>query len=259
MTGIVREKSGRSRPGGRPRSARETRCERCALHTRCLPLGLEVEALSSFDAIIEHPHPLKRGQRLMHQSQTFESLFVVRSGSLKQVVEQPGQRDQVTHFYLPGEVVGLDGIAESRCYGSVVALESTFVCELPFHRLDDLAEQVPELRGELFRCMSRELCNDQRMMCLLSGRTADQRLASFMLGLSERFRSRGCSPYCFHLSMSRSDIGSYLGLALETVSRVLARFQEQRLVSVDGRELCIEDHASLVALAEEGTGRHSGP
>lgn len=96
------------------------------------------------------------------------------------------------------------------------------------------------------------------MMCLLSGRTADQRLASFVLGLSERFRARGCSPYCFHLSMSRSDIGSYLGLALETVSRVLARFQEQAMVTVAGRELCIHDHAALVALAEDSAGRHTG-
>lgn len=235
----------------RHQPSRETRCERCTLQARCLPLGLEVEALASFDAIIEHPRPLKRGQALMRQGQRFESLYVVRSGSLKQVVAQPGQRDQVTHFHLPGEVVGLDGIAESLCYGSVLALESTFVCELPFHRLDELAEQVPELRGELYRCMSRELRNDQRMMCLLSGRTADQRLASFVLGLSERFRARGCSPHCFHLSMSRSDIASYLGLALETVSRVLARFQEQGLVTVTGRELGIHDPAALAGLAEE--------
>ncbi|TFH86596.1 fumarate/nitrate reduction transcriptional regulator Fnr [Billgrantia azerbaijanica] len=243
---------------GRRRSTSETRCERCTLQSLCLPLGLEVEALASFDAIIEHPRPLKRGQALMRQGERFESLYVVRSGSLKQLLAQPGQRDQVTHFHLPGEVVGLDGIAESRCYGSVVALESTFVCELPFHRLDELAEQVPELRSELYRCMSRELRNDQRMMCLLSGRTADQRLASFVLGLSERFRARGCSPNCFHLSMSRSDIGSYLGLALETVSRVIARFQEQGVLCVKGRELCIHDQAALVALAEEGVGRHSG-
>ena len=242
----------------RPALSEETRCERCALHARCLPLGLELQALASFDAIIEHPRPLKRGQALVRQGQCFASLYVVRSGSLKQVVEQPGQRDQVTHFHLPGELVGLDGIGESCYYGSVVALEATFVCELPFERLDELAEQVPALRGELYRCMSRELRNDQRMMCLLSGRTADQRLASFVLGLSERFRARGCSPYCFYLSMSRSDIGSYLGLALETVSRVITRFQEQGLVSVEGRELCIEDHPALVALAEEGMGRHSG-
>ncbi|MCE9665945.1 fumarate/nitrate reduction transcriptional regulator Fnr [Halomonas sp. M5N1S17] len=242
----------------RRQPAKATRCERCTLHARCLPLGLELDALESFEAIIQHPRPLKRGEVLVRQGGTFESLFVVRSGSLKQSVAQEGQRDQVTHFYLPGEVVGLDGIGEDNCYGSVVAMESTFVCELPFHRLEDLAEQLPELRGQLYRCMSRELRNDQRMMCLLSGRTADQRLASFMLGLSERFRLRGFSPYRFHLSMSRSDIGSYLGLALETVSRVLARFQQQSLATVAGRELTIHDMEALVALAEEGVGRHSG-
>ncbi|WP_445158201.1 fumarate/nitrate reduction transcriptional regulator Fnr [Halomonas sp. E14] len=234
-----------------------TRCTRCTLHARCLPLGLALDALSSFDAIIQHPRPLKRGAALVRQGDTFTSLYVVRSGSLKQTVALEGQRDQVTHFYLPGELVGLDAIGEAHCYGSVVALESAFVCELPFTRLEDLAERVPELRGQLYRCMSRELRNDQRMMCLLSGRTADQRLASFLLGLSERFRTRGYSPYCFHLSMSRSDIGSYLGLALETVSRVLARFQEQGMLTVTGRELTVHDFEALVALAEDGVGRQA--
>ncbi|PMR72993.1 fumarate/nitrate reduction transcriptional regulator Fnr [Billgrantia endophytica] len=243
---------------GRCQPVKETRCELCSQHARCLPLGLELNELESFDAILQRPRPLKRGEALVRQGGSFESLYAVRSGSLKQTVAQEGQRDQITHFYLPGELVGLDGIGESRCYGSVVALETTFVCELPFTRLEDLAEHSPTLRSQLYRCMSRELRNDQRMMCLLSGRTADQRLASFLLGLSNRFRARGFSPARFHLSMSRSDIGSYLGLALETVSRVLARFQAQGLVSVEGREMTLVDRDALLALAEEGAGRHSG-
>lgn len=241
------------RPAQRPGSA-VPRCERCTLHARCLPLGLEFDALQSFDDIIRLPQALKRGQALMRQGAPFTSLYVVRSGSLKQTVAQPGQRDQVTHFHLPGEIVGLDAIGEASCHGSVVALESAFVCELPFTRLEVLAERLPELRGRLYRCMSRELRRDQRMMCLLSGRTADQRLASFLLGLSERFSARGLSPYRFFLSMSRSDIGSYLGLALETVSRVLARFQEQGVIAVAGRELTISDIAALEGLAAESSG-----
>ncbi|MFQ3787864.1 helix-turn-helix domain-containing protein [Halomonas sp. A29] len=234
-------------------SAGAARCKRCALHTRCLPLGLEHDALQSFDTILKLPQALKRGEALVRQGGRFTSLYVVRSGSLKQSVDsQAGQRGQVMNFYLPGEIVGLDGIGEPRYHSSVVALESTFVCELPFTRLEDLAEQLPGLRGQLYRCMSRKLRNDQRTLCLLSGRTADQRLASFLLGLSERFRSRGYSPHCFHLSMSRSDIASYLGLALETVSRVLARFQEQGVLSVSGRELTIHDREALLSLAEEG-------
>ncbi|WP_323849407.1 helix-turn-helix domain-containing protein [Billgrantia pellis] len=214
-----------------------------------LALGLEFDALATFDAILQRPRPLKRGQALMRQGEPFESLFVVRSGSFKQTVAEPGRRDQVTHFYLPGEVVGLDDIGEASCFGNVVALESAFVCELPFPHLEGLVEGLPALRGELYRCLSREMRRDQRMLCLLSGRTADQRLASFLLGLSERFRSRGCSPYRFHLSMSRSDIASYLGLVLETVSRTLARFQQQGMLSVSGRELAIHDHEALGAVA----------
>ncbi|MCC5884186.1 MAG: fumarate/nitrate reduction transcriptional regulator Fnr [Halomonas sp.] len=240
-------------PAERP-GAGVTRCERCTLHARCLPLGLEFDALQSFDAIIRLPQSLKRSQALVRQGEPFTSLYVVRSGSLKQTVASAGQRDQVTHFYLPGEVVGLDTIGEAYCHGSVVALESAFVCELPFTRLEDLAERLPELRGQLYRCLSRELRRDQRMMCWLSGRTADQRMASFLLGLSERFRTRGFSPLCFHLSMSRSDIGSYLGLALETVSRVLGRFQEQGMIGVAGRELTIKDFDALHSLAEGAGG-----
>ncbi|MCE8034265.1 fumarate/nitrate reduction transcriptional regulator Fnr [Billgrantia tianxiuensis] len=233
-------------------TAGAARCKRCILHARCLPLGLERDALQSFDAILQLPRPLKRGETLVRQGDPFTSLYVVRSGSLKQSLVQGGRRGQVLNFYLAGEIVGLDGIGEQRYHSSVVALEATFVCKLPFTRLEDLAERVPGLRGQLYRCMSRELRNDQRMLCLLSGRTAEQRLASFLIGLSERFRSRGCSPYRFHLSMSRSDIASYLGLVLETVSRTLARFQEQGMLSVSGRELVIHDHEALSMLAREG-------
>ncbi|HSH56729.1 MAG TPA: fumarate/nitrate reduction transcriptional regulator Fnr, partial [Halomonas sp.] len=203
--------------GRRRRSIlQETRCQTCSLSSLCLPLALEVDDMDQFDAIIRRRAPLKKGEALFRQDTPFSSVFAVRSGSLKQVTTEGSGDDQLTNFYLPSELVGLDGIDEQHYPGTVVALETTTVCEIPFDRLDHLAESMPELRGQLYRSMSKELRDDRRMMRLLSRKTADQRLASFFTSLSERFRRRGYSPYSFRLSMARADIGNYLGLAVET-------------------------------------------
>ncbi len=227
-------------------------CEGCSLHSACLTRNLPLEELESFDGILERPRPLQRGEALVRQGQDFTSLFVVRSGSLKQVIDVNGHFDQVVHFYLPSETVGLDAIGEDRCPATVVALERTFVCELPFAHLETLATRLPSLRSALYRCMSSELRDDQRQVCLLSGRTAEQRLAGFLLGLSARFHARGNSRYRFHLPMSRTDIGSHLGLALETVSRVMGRFQRQGLVMIEGKELILRSVEGLIAIVEDG-------
>lgn len=229
----------------------ETRCRTCSLSSLCLPLALEVQDMDQFDAIIRRRPPLKKGETLFRQGSPFTSVFAVRSGSLKQVTTEGSGEDQLTNFYLPSELVGLDGIDEERYPGTVVALETTTVCEIPFDRLDTLSEALPELRGQLYRSMSKEMRDDRRMMRLLSRKTADQRLATFFASLSDRFRRRGYSPYSFRLSMSRADIGNYLGLAVETVSRILSRFQSQELVAVSGREVNILDLEALLEVAEQ--------
>ncbi|GHE20763.1 fumarate/nitrate reduction transcriptional regulator Fnr [Halomonas urumqiensis] len=228
----------------------ETHCQTCSLSSLCLPLALEVQDMQQFDAIIRRRAPLKKGEALFRQNSPFNSVYAVRSGSLKQVTTE-GSEDQLTNFYLPSELVGLDGIDSDRYPGAVIALETTTVCEIPFDRLDALSESLPELRTQLYRSMSKELRDDRRMMRLLSRKTADQRLASFFIGLSERFRRRGYSPFSFRLSMPRADIGNYLGLAVETVSRILGRFQNQGLIAVSGREVNILDMDGLVHVAEE--------
>ena len=229
----------------------EARCQTCSLSSLCLPLALELDDMGQFDAIIRRRAPLKKGEPLFRQGDRFTSVFAVRSGSLKQLTTEGSGTDQLTNFYLPSELVGLDGIDEQHYPGSVVALETTTVCEIPFDRLDLLSEELPELRGQLYRSMSKELRDDRRMMRLLSRKTADQRLATFLITLSERFRRRGYSPYSFRLSMARADIGNYLGLAVETVSRILSRFQSQGVVAVSGREVNILDMPLLLTLAEE--------
>ncbi|MHB0776314.1 fumarate/nitrate reduction transcriptional regulator Fnr [Halomonas sp. WWR20] len=233
----------------------ETRCQTCSLSSLCLPLALALEDMSQFDAIIQRRAPLKKGEVLFRQGTPFMSVYAVRSGSLKQVTTDSTGEEQLTNFYLPSELVGLDGIDEQKYLGSVIALETTTVCEIPFDRLDVLSEKLPQLRNQLYRSMSKEMRDDRRMMRLLSRKTADERLANFFTTLSMRFRRRGYSPYSFRLSMSRADIGNYLGLAVETVSRILSRFQQQGLVSVQGREVHVLDLDALSALAE-GEGCH---
>ncbi len=229
----------------------EAHCQTCSLSSLCLPLSLELKDMDQFDAIIRRRTPMKKGETLFRQGAPFTSVYAVRSGSLKQASTEGSGDDQLTNFYLPSELVGLDGIDEKHYAGTVIALETTTVCEIPFDRLDALSEELPELRAQLYRSMSKEMRDDRRMMRLLSRKTADQRLATFFTSLSDRFRRRGYSPYSFRLSMSRADIGNYLGLAVETVSRILGRFQSQGLVAVSGREVHILDLASLALVADE--------
>lgn len=229
----------------------ETHCQTCSLSSLCLPLALELKEMDLFDEIIRRRTPLKKGEALFRQDSPFTSVYAVRSGSLKQITSEGSGEDQLTNFYLPSELVGLDGIDGEHYPGTVIALETTTVCEIPFDKLDTLSEELPELRTQLYRSMSKEMRDDRRMMRLLSRKTADQRLATFLTSLSDRFRQRGYSPYSFRLSMSRADIGNYLGLAVETVSRILGRFQSQKLVSVSGREVNILDMDALARLAQE--------
>lgn len=226
------------------------RCQTCSLSALCLPLALEVDDMDQFNAIIRRRAPLKKGESLFCQGDRFASVFAVRSGSLKQVMIDSGGEEQITNFYLPSELVGLDGIDEQSHAGFVVALEPTAVCEIPFPQLDALAERLPRLRNQLFRSMSKEMSDDRRMIRLLSRKSADERLASFFINLAMRFQRCGYSPYSFRLPMARTDIGNYLGLAVETVSRILGRFQQQKLMAIQGREVHILDLEALNALAE---------
>ena len=230
--------------------AHEARCQTCSLSSLCLPLALNMEDIDQFDAIIRRRAPLRKGEVLFTQGDAFDCVFTVRSGSLKQITNENSGMEQLTGFYLPSELAGLDAI-DSNCYpGTAVALETTTVCEIPFDRLNALSEQMPELRTQLFKSLSKELHEDRRMMMVLSRKTADERLASFLVNLSQRFRRRGYSPYSFRLSMARADIGNYLGLAVETISRILTRFQTQGLVDIRAREVHILHLDGLIELAE---------
>lgn len=231
------------------RTQHQAHCKDCSLASLCLPISLNLEDMDALDDIVKRGRPLKKGEFLFRQGDTFGSVFAVRSGALKTFSLSDGGDEQITGFHLPSELVGLSGVDGERYPVSAQALETTSVCEIPFERLDDLALQLPMLRRQLMRIMSREIRDDQQMMLLLSKKTADERIATFLVNLSARFRARGFSANQFRLAMSRNEMGNYLGLAVETVSRVFTRFQQNQLLEAEGKEVHILDPIELCALA----------
>ena len=231
------------------RSLPQAHCKDCSLASLCLPLALNSEDMDSLDEIVKRGRPLKKGDFLFRQGDAFASVFAVRSGALKTFSVSAAGEEQISGFHLPSELVGLSGMDSELYPVSAQALETTSVCEIPFEHLDELALQLPQLRRQLMRIMSREIRDDQQMMLLLSKKTADERIATFLVNLSARFRARGFSANQFRLAMSRNEIGNYLGLAVETVSRVFTRFQQNGLLAAEGKEVEITNAIELCALA----------
>lgn len=231
------------------RNPHQAHCKDCSLATLCLPLSLDMQDLDALDDIVKRGRPLKKGEFLFRQGDEFSSVYAVRSGTLKTFSISGCGEEQITGFHLPSEFVGLSGMDTELYPVSAIALETTSICEIPFERLDDLSASLPQLRRQLMRIMSREIRDDQQMMMLLSKKTADERIATFLVNLSARFRARGYSPQQFRLAMSRNEIGNYLGLAVETVSRVFTRFQQNELLVAEGKEINLINLIDLCALA----------
>lgn len=224
-------------------------CKACSLKEICLPVGIDKGDLDRLDSIIDRKRPLTRGEHLFRVGDGFQSIFAVRSGSLKTYTTSEGGQEQVMGFQLPGELVGLDAISEGYHPLAAKALETTSVCEIPFDDLESLSSQIGGLQRQLLRVMSQEIRDDEQNMVILGQKSAEQRLAAFLISLSNRFRRRGFSSTQFNLSMSRSDIGNYLGLALETVSRLFTRFQNDGLLSVDRKHIELLDRDKLCSFS----------
>ncbi len=219
------------------RSMNEFKCDNCGLLSLCLPDGLKPQEAEQLEKMIEKSPPLKKGSYIFHQGDPFTSIFEVRAGSLKTYTVTNQGEEQITGFYFPGDLIALNAIDTSSYPISAKVLETTTVCEIPYGQLDRLSDQVPRLRRQLIRAMSKEIREEQQMMLLLSKKTAEERVATFLLKLSDRYKRRGYSASIFRLSMSRNEIGNYLGLAVETVSRIFSRFQKQHLIRVEGKEI----------------------
>lgn len=185
------------------------------------------------------PKPPEKGEYLFRLKRAFTSLFAIRSGFFKTTVASQDYRDQVTGFFMSGELIGMDGICSYVHSCDAVALENSEVCELPFTHIEELGQNIPSLRTHFFRMISREIVRDQGVMLLLGNMRAEERIAAFLLNLSQRLYSRGFAANDFILRMSREEIGSYLGLKLETVSRTLSKFHQEGLISVEHKHIKI--------------------
>ncbi|MFC3701440.1 fumarate/nitrate reduction transcriptional regulator Fnr [Reinekea marina] len=228
-----------------------TACKNCSLHPLCLPLALNVEDMDTLDGIINRGRPIKKGEHLYYQGDEFKAIYAVRTGTLKTYSLTNDGEEQITGFHLASELVGLESYDSTTYPSSAKALETTNVCEIPIEKLDDLAGKMPELRRQLMRLMGKELRDEQKMMLLLSKKSAEERIASFLINLAARFKRRGFSGTSFRLTMSRADIANYLGLAVETVSRVFTRLQKQGLLDNSGsaKDIIITNFDELTKMA----------
>lgn len=227
----------------------QTSCASCRLNTLCLPISLEMSDIDRLDQIIQRGRPIQKGDRVYHPGDKFKSVYAVRSGAIKTInVTRDGQ-EQITGFYLPSEIIGMDGLATNSHSNAAIALETSAVCEIPFSRLEELSAQLPTLQRRFFQLMSMEIANDQQLITLLSKNSADERIAALLLSISARNHSRGLSADEFYLPMSRSDIGNYLGLTIETVSRVMGRLHKQGVIELDKKHVFIKDMGALGNLA----------
>lgn len=223
-------------------------CGSCCLQDVCLPCGLSAANVSELDALATLKRKVARGAALYRSSDVFDALYAVRSGAFKTQSVSRGGVEKITGFHLPGELMGLDAINTERHNYDAMALEDSEVCVIPFAKLQALALRIPELQRQLFRLLSREIARDEGLMLLLGSMTAEQRLAAFLLSLSRRYQRLGYAGDCFNLRMTRDDIGNYLGLTMETVSRLMSRFQREGLIAAQHREIEFRNAAGLMEL-----------
>lgn len=249
ITPLRSRASGNSAAASRPREVAQLRsaCSTCNLRELCLPCcNLTRSELELANRLAFNRTHIRRGESLFRTDDRFTSLYAVRKGFFKSaVLLKDGRRDQVTGFSMAGEVLGMDGIGTARHTCNAIALEDSDVCAIPFAGLQKLAREIPSLQRQFQRMMSREIVREQGVLLLLSQMTADERLAVFLLNLSQRFAAHGSSPSKFNLRMTREEIGSYLGLSLETVSRTLSKLREEELIGVQQKYIRILDHAGL--------------
>ncbi len=215
----------------------KTLCSTCSLRELCLPVGLRPDEFEQLDTVIKQSHRLKKGEFLFRSGESFHSLYAIRTGFFKTTVASQDGRDQVTGFFMSGELIGMDGICTHSHSCDAVALEDSEVCELPFGHMEALSKEIPSIQMHFFRLMSREIVRDQGVMLLLGNMRAEERIAAFLLNLSQRLHHRGFAANDFILRMSREEIGSYLGLKLETVSRTLSRFHQEGLIVVEHKHI----------------------
>ena len=228
----------------------KTNCSACHLRELCLPCGMAGSDVERLDSMMFSRHRVKAGQQIYREGDRFKYIYAVRSGTFKTSLTLSDGREQVSGFYMAGELMGLDGLAQGTHASSATALEDTEVCSIPYVHLSELSAANSGMQHVVSRLMSREIVREHSLMLLLGSMNAEERLSAFLLNLSQRLKARGYSATEFHLRMSRAEIGSYLGMTLETVSRTFSGFQHQHLLEVDKRHIRITDMVALSRVLE---------
>lgn len=232
-----------------PQICEPVACNQCGVYQLCMPLGLDRADMTLLESIVKRKEVYKRGQVLFRPRERFDYVYAIRSGSAKTYVSTDDGRVQITGFHVAGELLGLSALA-TRMYSSEArALETMSVCKVEIERLDEISREMPTIQYQMMKIMSEQIRRDEELMLLLGKRSAEERIAEFLISLSKRFASRNYSGTQFRLSMSRLDIGNYLGLAEETVCRIFSRFQEDGLITTDRRDVRLNDLRQLSAVA----------
>jgi CRP/FNR family transcriptional regulator len=226
----------------------EVSCSSCNLRELCLPAGLCAEDLARLDNVVYARRRVRRGDTLFTSGTPFSAVYAIRSGFFKTSLVDGEGREQVTGFFMGGELMGLDGLGSGSYNGTAVALEDSEVCVLPYALVEEMAREIPALARHLHTVLAREIVRDHGVMMLLGSMRAEERLATFIINLSKRFVRRGYSASEFHLRMTREELGSYLGLKLETVSRLFSAFQKDGYIEVQQKHVRILDIAGLEKL-----------
>ena len=233
------------------RAALKVACSSCNLRELCVATGLEPEEMARLDDVVATRRRVKRGKALFRSGEAFDSLFAIRTGVLKTCVIAEDGREQVTGFQMAGELIGLDGIVGAQHTCHAVALEDTEVCVIPFERLEDLSRELKSLQHHVHRIMSREIVREHGVMLLLGNMRSEERLAAFLLNLLQRLQARGFSSTELVLRMTRQEIGSYLGLKLETISRTFSKFAADGLIEVRQKHLRVLNRDGLQAIVDQ--------
>ena len=220
-------------------------CSNCNLRELCMPVGLNDQDMQRIDEVVATRRKVQRGENLFRNGDKFSALFAIRTGFFKTCVSSEDGRDQVTGFQMAGEIIGLDGIVSDHHTCDAVALEDAEVCVMPFDRIEELSREIRSLQHHVHKIMSREIVREHGVMLLLGSMRAEERLAAFLLNLVQRLHARGFSQSELILRMTREEIGSYLGLKLETVSRTFSKFVDDGIVEVKQRYVRILDTDAL--------------
>jgi len=206
--------------------------------------------MEKLDLVIKGSRPIQKNKHIFRSDDPFQAFYAVRSGSIKVYKLNESGEEQIIGFYFPGEILGFDALEEHKHTCSAIVLETTTVCSIPYDKISEISSKIPELQDQILRLMSREITKENKLLLTINKRTAEERIAVFLVSLSSRFHKLGYSAKEFNLPMSRQDIGNYLGLTIETVSRLFTKFQKSGLIKIDKKSICLEDLPTLHAICD---------